>query len=283
MEKVFKDPLAKHKQGEGVTIPVAPSRSSKHSSRENEGSRDKPKERERENDRSSRSSQHSATKSKPEVDMPPTVTPGGFAIFSDALAQPEEVKPSRKINTAIEKPKPVSSAAKSKPTPSASFAIFDGENNAAAGSSKKKASCAAPAKSSGMAFSIFDESTKPAEKPVEKMPAAPAPTNRPETKAKQYSLYNDMDDEPATAYDDTTINTKIAKMDIDAMFFDCDDVAPAASKPLDLAASSSVVFPAVSSIAAARHGVKSAPEGGEGGKKDSGFVVFDDFSVIKSV
>lgn len=291
MEKVFKDPLAKHKQGEGVVVPVAPSRSSKHSSRENEGSKDKAREKgrekEKERDRSSRTLQQSSSKAKPEAEMPPPVTPGGFAIFSDAPAPTEEVKPTRRSATAdaaeAKKPKPTLTAAKPKTAPSAGFAIFEDENSAAASSAKKKSSALAPAKASSMGFSIFEESVKPAEKPVEKRAVAPASTSRMETKAQPFSVFNDMEDELETAYDDTTINTKIAKMDIDAMFFDCDDAAPAASKPLNLTASSSVVFPAASSIVDAKHGLSSIPEGGEGGKKDSGFVVFDDFSVIKSV
>ena len=96
--------------------------------------------------------------------------------------------------------------------------------------------------------------------------------------------------EDDVAFDDTTINTKIAKMDIDAMFFDGEDndgvSAGYAAKPLNLNSSSSCVFPAMNSIADAKQPLSFIAEESDAnktGKKDSGFVVFDDFSVIKSV
>jgi hypothetical protein len=229
----------------------------------------------------------------------------GFDIFCDSggsgSGSGSGVEASKKKEAVVAK-KPESSSGVKSSSSKMGFDIFGDDPKSA-----KKPAARSPKKSSSTGFEIFSDTSK-AEKVVEKAkPLAPAPAPVPAAPTRSHAMptggiFDDLSgDEEEIAYDDTTINTKIAKMDIDAMFFDCDDdnggysvkssSAPA-TKPMNLSTSSSCVFPAANSFADARQHLAPIPEdadcnngsgGSSGSKKDGGFVVFDDFSVIRSV
>lgn len=298
----MKDPLAKHKQGEGIIVPVAPGKASS-SIREREKSSLLLKPHES-------SQSENEAKCGASRDMPSSMREG-FSTFSEV---PQDNKDSRisEKSTHLEKSKPNQHQ-------SESFAIFEDDMKfQARASSKKKESAtskrltsassrhvteqfevfedkkgtiktdsrveASTSKQADVKFDMFCDANENKPKEISTAKLIKKEKNMPKQNSR---IFDEYAEEDAVAFDDTTINTRIAKMDIDAMFFDFEDSAamPKLAKALDLNASSSVVFPSSNSIADCKKPLTSIPEDnyGLGSRKDIEFHVFDDFSVIKSV
>lgn len=314
-EKLLKDPLAKHKQGDGVIVPVPPLKQSSSSSRD----ADRPH---RPVDENLAARDHRATpisalvessgvqlKAASKVTRP--VEP--FVLFEDKCHSSQ----STSANKSVARPASNGSFAliddisrndtfQSKPAAKAAaasvetFSIF--EDTSSVNEKTRIAPARSIKKSSITGFDIFCDGSISSKKDSSKVKSVTVPeivpafaniekgkkntaasneigVNRSALKPKRSAgAFDDFDDHEV-AYDDTTINTKIAKMDIDAMFFDVEDSDPMpTSRPLDLNMSSSVVFPVTGSIIDARNQLEQPAI-----KKDGGFVIFDEYSVIKSV